>query len=267
MNKQQNADSALNQFKNITPIQQIEIVAGAVDAILANLSTIDAGRKSITKAEGSQLTVLKNALKDYPEPMTEEAWDKVFKANVAARLAEARVDGSPRYANSASRDVMVNLIKVATMGLTLARHDRTFEPSYQASTNLKKYASEVRRKLQETIDPATGKARLRTIVTAPRPPKRLSGDTYYWLIGCEEPDKGLGGANAVLGASHDLNELERGAKRAEEKHPGKFQKFLYCAAKMEPLPQHEEEEERGMLIQNSAVFSQSLSPSSEGMSA
>jgi len=52
---------------------------------------------------------------------------------------------------------MVNLLKVATMGLTLAKQDRKFDPSYRASANLKKYATEVRPMLQAAIDPATGK--------------------------------------------------------------------------------------------------------------
>jgi len=260
MNKQHDADGTLNHFKNVNPVKQMEIVAGAVDAILANLSAIDASRKSITKAEGSQMTVLKNALKDYPEPITEEAWDKVFKANVTARLSEAKVGGIPRYKNPASRDVMVNLIKVATMGITLAKHERRFEPSDKASRNLKKYADEVRSKLQNAIDPATEKPRLRSIAIAPKKEKKLPAGSLYLLIGCEDGDKGIEGANTVIGASSDLDKLVKTARKLSTK----FADFLYVPAPpLEPLDWEEKDLPVELAIQNSAVFSQTLSPPSE----
>ena len=65
-----------------------------------------------------------------------------------------------------------------------------------------------------------------------------------------------------MGAGNDLKMLEDTAKRLADK----YESFLYCAAKMEPLPKPEEEKAE-LLIQNSAVFSQSFSPSLESMSA
>ncbi|MDZ4371580.1 MAG: hypothetical protein U1C74_09200 [Phenylobacterium sp.] len=261
MNKQHdnNTDSTLNRFKEMTPVQQMEIVERAVEAILDNLAAVETAKKAAQKVETNQLAALKVALKDYAEPMTEEAWEKVYCANVQMRLSEAKVDGSPRYKNNASRDVMVNLIKVATMGLTLAKQDKDFAPSHQVAGNLKKYANEVRPKLQQAIDPATGKPRLRSIAVAPKPPKKLPPETYYWLIGCENAAKGIRGANTVVGGGSDLKMLEDTAKRLADK----YESFLYCAAKMETLVQREEEEKEELLIQNSAVFSQSFSPSSE----
>lgn len=257
-----NTDDTLNRFKTMTPVQQMQIVERAVDAILDNLAAVETAKKAAQKVETNQLAALKAALKDYAQPITEEVWEKVYRANVAARLSEAKMDGSPRYKNAASRDVMVNMIKVTTMGLTLAKQDKDFAPSHQVAGNLKKYANEVRPKLQKTIDPETGKPRLRSIAVAPKPTKKLSGDTYYWLIGCEDGALGLKGANAVIGASYDLARLEWAAEQVADK----YQSFLYCAAKMEPLPKPEEEKAE-LLIQNSAVFSQSFSPSLESMSA
>jgi hypothetical protein len=248
-------DETLNRFKDMTPVQKVEIIEGVVDAVLSNLADIEAGKKAADKAVSGQLAALSDALKTYAEPMTEDVWEKVFRANVADRLDKAEVDGSKRYQNRASRDVMVNLLKVATMGLTLAKQDRAFAPSYQAQSNLKKYAAEVRPMLQKAIDPATAKPRLRSIAKPPQVPKKLPYDTYYWLIGCENADDGIEGANTVIGGAYTLVQAEREAKRYSKK----YESFLYCVAKMEPLGLETKEEVGELPIQNAAVSASTIS--------
>jgi hypothetical protein len=261
MNKiQDKSDETFNQFKVMDSVKIMTIIEGAVDAVLNNLNEIEVakkaaevGNKAVTKAANGQLNALKTALSDYTEIVTQDVWDKLFRANVSERLSTAKIDGSQRYANRGSRDVMVNLIKVATMGLTLAKHDKAFEPSPRAQTNLKKYAEEVRPKLQEAIDPATGEPRLRSL--APKPPKKLKGDTYYWLIGCEHADKGISGANTVIGADYDLVRLEQVARGFAVK----YESFLYCEAKMTPMALNKEEKFDDIPIQNAAVFAEVIS--------
>jgi hypothetical protein len=252
-------EDSLNRFKVMTSIQHMEIVEGAVDAILKNLTAIEAGRKVADKAQSGQLEALNKALKDYAEPLTEEVWEKVYRANVAARLDEATSEGTRRrYANKASRDVMVNLIKVAAMGLTLAKHDRKFQPSYQAQSNLKKYATEVRPKLQAEIDPATEKPRLRSIAAPPKAEKKLPEGAYYWLIGCEDAKKGIQGANTVIGGGFDLRRLEDVARRKSSQ----YEIFLYCVAKLEDMNLDKEDKFEDIPIQNSAVLAEVISISS-----
>jgi hypothetical protein len=258
-NTSNSADETLNLFKVMTPIQQMEIVEGAVDAILNNLEAVEAGNKAANKAESGQLDALKKALKDYAEPLTEEVWEKVYRANVAARLDKPNVDGSRRYKNAASRDVMVNLLKVATMGLTLAKHDRAFEPN-NAQTNLKKYTTDVRPELQKAIDPATGKPRLRSIAAPPPKPKKLPKGYVYLLIGCEDAGYGIVGANSVLSADSNLDTL----KRLAHDLGGHYAEYLYVPVPefaLEP-PQPEDDAPKPK-YQNAVVFSKTVSASSE----
>ena len=256
----QKPDETLNRFKVMTPIQQMEIVEGAVDAILNNLTAVEAGQKAAHKAESGQLAALKHALKDYAEPLTEDVWEKVYRANVAARLDEAKVDGSRRYANRASRDVMVNLLKVATMGLTLAKQDRKFDPSQRAYANLKKYATEIRPMLQKAIDPATGKPRLRSIAASPPKPKKLAEGWVYLLIGCEEAGCGIDGANMVLCADPNLDTL----KRLAHDFGSDYADYLYVPVPefaLEPL--RAEDDAPQPKYQNAVVFGKTVSASSE----
>jgi hypothetical protein len=225
------------EFKTVSAVDQITLIKGAVQAVIDNLSKVEITKAEAGKIEGGQLAILQNALKDFPEPVTEEAWDTLFKANVRDLLAGAEVNGSKRYANPSSRDVMVNNFKAATMGLTLAKQDRTFAPTQDTSKNLKKYATAVRPKLQAAIDPATGKPRLRSIEVAPKEPKMLSNDTYYYLFGCEGSSVRPG--MVLLAKWHGFSQLKDSLAAARRE--GKFQSFFYCAGKMEPLLVEEHE--------------------------
>ena len=249
MSKQADQNDQTNEpkteFKVVSSLDQIAVIEAAVQSFLENISVI-------AEVEGGQLGILSKALRDYPEPMTEAVWDRVFKANVTALFVAAKdPNGDDRYANKASQEVMTNLFKVATMGLTLAKVDPAYKSNSANSKNLKKYAETVRPMLQAAIDPATGKPRLRSIAAAPKPPKKLAPDTYYWLIGCTDAELGIEGANDVVGAHNDIRKLEQFAARLA----GKYQSFLYCEAKMEPLTPQAEEEDLGLLIQNAAVMS------------
>ena len=96
---------------------EIEMINNAVTALLDTKKKIDAAKDAAQKADVGQLRALLAALKDYPGAMTEDVWDNVYKANVSERL-------KPRFDNPASRDVIVNRLKVATIGITLAKEDR-----------------------------------------------------------------------------------------------------------------------------------------------
>lgn len=244
------------QIQTNDVLDQLKIVENAVEAVIANFQKVDSSKKAISKIEGGQLTVLNDALKDYPEPMTEKVgvWDNTFKVGVMALLKNAKAtNGAARYSSASSRDVMVNLFKVATMGLTLAKQDSAFAPTAKTAANLKKYAADVRPKLQAAIDPSTNEPRLRA--GKPKPTKKLAPHTYYWLIGCEDSEKGLSGANAVLGGDGDIRKLEKQASRLKDR----YQSFLYCEAKMEPLkPKTDEGGSVVLMIQNSAVSASTI---------
>jgi hypothetical protein len=213
----------------LTAVQQINLIQGAVQAVLENFSEVETAKEEVKEIEGGQLGILKNALKGFTQPVTEDDWDAMFRANVRTMLEDAKTDrGYPRYAKG-SRDVMVNMFKVATIGLTLASHDRRFEPSYQSSGNLKKYYTEVRPKLQAATDP-TGKPLLKTIASEPREPRNLfSTDSHYWLIG-----QTASSADLLL-KSQTFGDLTR--KVAEWRPEGKFDGFFYLTAKMTPMPE------------------------------
>ena len=252
----ENPGQIQNQFKVTDPDQRTSIVEAAVRAVIENISEIDRNRQEAAKLELGQLAVLHGALKDYPEPVTEEVWESIFKSKVTALLDEAASKGSSRYANTASRDVMVNLFKIATMGLTLAKQEPDFAPTPATATNLKKYATVVRPLLQRAIDPATGKPRLRSIAASAksRSGPRLAEGAYYWLIGCEDAELGIAGPNAVLGADRDLRKLEEIASSVASK----YRSFLYCEAKMEPLTLRRSTPVK-LMISNSAVISGTVS--------
>jgi hypothetical protein len=249
----------LNPVK-MTSLQQMEIINGAVDAFLKNLDEIDTKRKATQTTTNNQLRVLEAALKNYAEPVTEETWDAVFKANVAERLAEARggPNGYLRYNSKNSVSVILNVLKRATMGLTLAKHDKAFAPSPKAANNIKKYADEVGEKLQAAIDPATDKPRLRTIAAAPKveKPNKLPEGVCYWLIGCADATKGINGANAIITGSVDMDYLKREARKLSSK----FASFLYVPAPTpEPLPLEDTKPKVQPLFQNTAVYEDSFS--------
>ena len=237
------------EFKVVSPLRQVEIIEKAVAAVLNNLSNVEAAKDEVGKIEGGQLQVLATALKDIPEPITEEVWDKLMKANVSELLANATVNGKTRYANEASRDVMVTHFKAATMGLTLAKQEPAYQPTSANSKNLKKYADYVRPMLQAAIDPATGKPRHKSIPTKPRGPRKLSGDTYYWLVGRVGGDDG----GTILARQQVFAELTR--ELDEKRLEGKFQSFFYLTAKVEPLVQEGDE-----IVSKTVVMSPTFDP-------
>ena len=126
-------------------------------------SQTERARDAAKNEDDNQLTVLATALKDYPEPITEEVWDTVFSVRVSERLAQAKKGDRQRYTSQNSRDVMANTIKVASIGITLARVDQRFAPSGPTRKNIKKYADEVRPRLQEETNASTGKPWLKSI--------------------------------------------------------------------------------------------------------
>ena len=251
-------DDTLKRFKVMTSVEKIVLIEGMVDALLDNLKNVEGNlaqakikKDAADRTATGQMSALIAALADYAEPVTEEVWEKVYRANVAERLGDSKKeDGSLRFASNASRDVMINTLKVATMGITLAKQDSSFSPSWRARTNLKKYADEVRPLLQAAIDPATGKARLRSIIKAPKAPQKLPDGVFYWLIGCEKAESGIEGANTVLCADFSLEKLKTTAKSFR----GEYQSFLYCLAELTDLEVVEAEPVEHHPIQNAAVF-------------
>jgi hypothetical protein len=252
-----------SQTITLPAAEQAKIVHAAMDALLNNFAEVETHKDHVAKAKGaadkaadSQLGILRNALEKFPEPITEAMWESAFSESVASRLTNWTVNGvaKDRYKNKNTRDVMVNTIKVAAMGLTLSKHQPEFAPSEKASGNLKKYADEVRPKLQEEKDPATGEPRLRSY--AKKPPKKLTGDTYYWLVGCEDAEKRIAGPNTVIGGDYDLQNLQRTA----DKMTGRFALFVYLTSKVETLPvERAKEPEITLGIANTAVISQTFS--------
>ncbi len=224
------------EFKALSLPRQVEIVERAVAAVLDNFSKVEAAKEEVGKIEGGQLGVLTTALKDIPAPVTEQAWDTEFRDKIADLLDNAPANGKPRYANKASRNVMVNLFKVATMGLTLAKQNPAYDPAATSATNLKKYATLVRPMLQADRDPATGEPRLSA--GAPKKskgPKKLTGANYYWLVGCEDAELGVDGTvgkNAIVYGDHDFKKLESHAAGLA----GTYQSFGYIVGEMKPLP-------------------------------
>jgi hypothetical protein len=223
------------EFKIASPLDQIEMVESAVKAVLDNFDKVEVGKSINATLERGQLGILANALKNYPEPMTEEVWNRMFKSNVSDLLSKATINGNKRYANPSSRDVMVNLFKVATMGLTLAK----MKPEYQATTahskNLKKYAAYVRPMLQADLDDATGNPRLKSIAVAPREPRDLWGsDSHYWLIGCDAEAR-----ETILARDQTFSALKR--KLEEARLEPKFKSFFYLTGKAHPIPVEEHE--------------------------
>ena len=223
------------EFKVPSLPRQVEIVERAVAAVLHNFSKVEAAKDEVGKIEGGQLGVLATALKDIPEPVTEDAWERLFRDKIADLLDNAPANGKPRYANKASRNVMVNLFKVATMGLTLAKQNPAYEPAATSATNLKKYATLVRPMLQADPDPATGEPRLSAgALKKSKGPKKLTGANYYWLVGCEDADLGVDGAvgkNVVICRDHDFKKLERHVAGLA----GAYQSFGYIVGEMKPL--------------------------------
>ncbi len=250
------ADETLKRFNELTTIQRIDLIVSGVDAVVTNMSETASLRAEATESDSNQLAALATVLKDYAEPVTEEFWDKVLKPSVSEHLSGVRINGSLRYASTGSRDVMVNLFKVATMGLTLMRHEHAFAPSEKASKNLKKYANEVRPLLQKAIDPETTKPRLRSIAQPlqPKTKKVLTGERKYWLVGCEDARLGLAGANTVICGDSRMFVIESKAAQVADKFP----RFIVFTSEPEPL-------DSGVRvvdvpsITNAAVFGQTVS--------
>jgi hypothetical protein len=261
MNNSNNSNADISSgSKVLESDKDYAIIHAAVDVVLENMNAIDNAKATAAEAEGSQLQMLMAALKDYPRPMSEEVWEKVYRPRVAARLDEAKVKGSPRYKTAASRDVTVNMLKAATIGLTLAKSDPTFSPAPTAK-NLRKYADEVRPKLQASIDPDTGKPRIRSgsggrgarPVKAAKP---LAEGAYYWLVGCKDGEKGIGGPNTILAGGRDLEVLKSLARRTSTQ----FAAFKYLASKEEALEVAPEKVRAlDLPIMNSSVFADSIS--------
>ena len=253
MTKQPNPEQQdLDQSKSLTALEAAKIMDGAVDAVMANIEQTERAMEAVKSEHDNQLAALDAALKDYPGPITEEVWDKEFSARVSERLAQAKKGDQQRYTSQNSRDVMANTIKVASMGITLARVDSRLKPSSSTGNNIKKYANEVRRLLQKEINPDTGKPWLRSIAR-PERQKKLPAGQSYMLIGCETADLGLYGANTVLATSSTLADLRDVALRT----PGNFKTFLYVLA---PEPEVLEVKlEAALARTNSAVFSGTVS--------
>ncbi len=214
---------------------QLDIITKAADELLASEKTKQEANKTFSAAEKGQLANLKMALSDYPGVVTEATWDSDLKPIVALRLR-----GSP------SRDTLVNRLKRATMGLTLAQEDRSFAPQPN-HTNLKKYADWVGVRLQNTIDPSTGKPRLKSIAkpAGTKAPRLAAGQTY-WLIGSTNDAQ----HPAVIGDHTDLDALKVVAQRRQRE----FTAFWFIIApEPEPLDIGTEPE-IAELHQNTAVF-------------
>lgn len=219
---------------------QIEIITNAADSLLDGEKSKSEARQAMFAAENGQLSNLKDTLDKFPGVVTEAIWDSFLKANVAERLK-----------NSPSRDTLVNRLKRATMGLTLAKEEPSFAPG-RDHTNLKKYAEWVGVKLQNSVDPATGQPRLKSIAKAAgaKGPKLAAGQTY-WLIGAANGKA----HSSVIGDHTDLDALKAVAKRLN----GEFQRFWFIVApKPEPLD-IEADADMDELQGNTAVFAESVS--------
>jgi hypothetical protein len=255
-------EAVIDQSKVVAPqpvvaLQQIGIINGAVEAFLSNQAKVDVAKNAYEKTEGGLLSILTAALKDYQGPMTEEVWDKMFKANVTAIFTAAKgPHGEMRYANPASRDVMTNLFKVATMGLTLAKIDPSYQATSLNSKNLKKYVESVRPKLQAAIDPATGKPRLKSNPPKSKAPKNLPEGSYYWLIGIKDAEKGLNGPCDYIGAGRDFGHLKAKARNLSDR----YEDFFYLTSGFEVFEwEPEPEAEVELAFTNTSVSAQTIS--------
>ena len=239
-------DETIIRIKAGPSTQQMEIIEGTVEAYLNNVLAVEAGRKVAADEAKNQLDVLRLALNDYAEPLTEDVYESYYRAKVSERLRS-------RYKSAESLQVMVNNFKVAMMGLTLAKWDKDFLASASTTNNLQKYVKEVRSKLHAAIDPDTKKPRLRAIEQKQRI-KPLPKGKLYWLIGCET-DQGIAGANTIVAADTDLDSLRRRAQRLA----GKFKSYLYIEAPEDaPVLDISAETEKPLAIQNAAVFASAL---------
>lgn len=219
---------------------QIDIISKAADSLIAGEKSKSDARQAMFAAENGQLSNLKDTLNEFPGVVTEAVWDSFLKANVAERLK-----------NSPSRDTLVNRLKRATMGLTLAKGEPSFAPRRE-HTNLKKYAEWVGVELQNSVDPATGQPRLKSIAksASAKVPKLATGQSY-WLIGVAKDTP----HPSVIGDHTDLDTLKAVAKRRNHE----FQKFWFIIA---PKPQPldiELKRDVDELQGNTAVFADSVS--------
>jgi len=234
MTKSNNTESEVTLTQN-----QIDIITKAADELISGEESKSEARQLMETAEKGQLSSLKDTLNDFPGVVTEAIWDSFLKADVAERLK-----------NSPSKDTLVNRLKRATMGLTLAKDEPSFAPQSE-HTNLKKYAEWVGVKLQNSVDPATGQPRLKSIAKAAgaKGPKLAAGQTY-WLIGATDAKADP----SVIGDHTDLSALKVVAKRRN----AEFSRFWFIIA---PKPQPldiEPSVEADEFHQNTAVFADSV---------
>lgn len=221
-----------NQSEFIVSERQMHIIISAADAILS-------GEKKVAAAEKGQLATLIETLNDYPGVVTEAVWKASFKGPVGERLKA-----------SPSKHTLLNRLKRATMGLTLAKEDGSFAPLAE-HTNLKKYADWVGPKLQAR-DAAAGESRKSNARRA-KGPKLPEGQTY-WLIGAMSDQK----YQSVIGDDADLDVLRALAKL----HRDEFQSFWFVTA---PTPQPLEmlpDEAMRELRRNTAVFTATVGEAS-----
>jgi hypothetical protein len=190
--------------------QQIDIINNVADALLTVENEKAKARDSIEAGDKGQLAMLIEGLAAYPGVVTEVVWDNTFKASVAERL------------EGPSKHTLLNRMKRAVMGLTLAKKDASFAPK-EEHTNLRKYADWVGKELQKE-DPATGKPRLKSPAkpTEPKPPKLRDGQTY-WLLGAAREDQPY---QWVIAEGTDLTRLRAMAMV----HADKFNRFGFIIA-------------------------------------
>lgn len=219
---------------------QIDIITKAADQLISGEESKTEARQLMATAEKGQLANLKDTLSDFPGVVTEAIWDSFLKVDVAERLK-----------NSPSKDTLVNRLKRATMGLTLAKDDPSFAPQSE-HTNLKKYAEWVGVELQKSVDPATGQPRLKSIAkSAGTKTAKLAAGQTYWLIGKTDAKVKA----TVIGDHTDLDALKAKAKR----HNSEFSQFWFIIAP-EPQPLDiASEVEADEFHQNTAVFADSVS--------
>ncbi len=185
-------------------------------------------KQGFKKVADNQLAVLNEGLKDVSETVTEAAWNTYYKAQVAQQILEAKTShGDLRFSTKNSREQTLHMLKVATIGLTAARHDKKFMPSPEAARNLKKYMDEVKPKLHA--------AKLVKAQDEPKaedkPEKKLKGDTYYYLFGHKTKGK-FEGLTLFVHRSQFLSVLQTMAQEYASQFPGGFS---YCVADAERL--------------------------------
>ena len=236
-----------------TEAEHKEVIKTAVMAFFVDQDVIFANRDSTEQAQGGQLDAVRSALKDYDEPITEQMWDKVYKAEVAYLFQK-------KYQNEGSRAVMLTNMKRATMGLTLGKHDPLFAPSSDAENNLKKYADEVAKKLQ-----AAGLLRKNAGRVKKTEPEALPDNSFYFLIGCVKEGDDIGavlrGPNKVIGDARSLDPIKEEAARVSRNPSSPWKQFMVCTGAVQPLAvEHlDEKPVDGLAFSNSAVFSANIS--------